>query len=303
MYNYFTQEQKDSIKDMLVAYIERFGSMNKAANNLDRVSAATLSSIVNGRYQNISDDMWRNIRAQVATGTENDPRTAVVETSVTRDLAFCMAENRANKDFIWAISPAGSGKTIASKMARKIRNTYYVLCDEDMKKSDFAIELARAVGLRVNTQKKARTLILDVVKYLREQNDVLIIFDEGDKLSDNVLHYFITIFNHFEDLSGLQTVGVQFISTDYMATRMERGLRYKKKGYQELWSRLGARFYEVDRNTPNDVDAICRARGLVARRDIDEVIKEADRTNYDLRRVSRKINAIMRRNQLQNQES
>lgn len=300
MYNYFTDEKKDEIRAMVVSYIAKFGSMNKAANNLTRVSSATLSAIVNRKYQNISDEMWRNIRAQVATGTKDDPRTALVETSVTKDLAFCMAENRANKDFIWAISPAGSGKTVASKLARTSKNTFYVLCDEDMKKSDFAIELAKAVGIKATTHRKARTLILDVVGYLREMEDVLIIFDEGDKLSDNVLHYFITIFNHFEDLSGMQTVGVQFISTDYMSTRMERGLRCNKKGYQELWSRLGAKFYVVDKNTPNDVVAICQARGLDNKSDIDEVVKEADRTNYDLRRVSRKINAILRRNELQN---
>lgn len=299
MNNYFTDEQKNAIRDMVVAYIGRFGSLNKAANNLDKVSSATLSNITNSKYDNISDDMWRNIRNQVETGKESDPRAVFVETSVTKDLAFCMNENRHNKDFIWALSPAGSGKTVATKLACQAKNTYYILCDEDMKKSDFAIEFARAVGMRVNTQRKARTLILDVVKYLREKEDVLIIFDEGDKLSDNVLHYFITIFNNFEDLMGLQTVGIQFISTDYMATRMERGLRCKKKGYQELWSRLGAKFYEVDRNTPNDVEAICRARGVVNRKDIDMVIKEADITGCDLRRVARKINAILRKQQTQ----
>lgn len=124
-------------------------------------------------------------------------------------------------------------------------------------------------------------------------------FDEADKLSDNIINYFITIFNYFEDMTGSQSVGIQFISTDYIVTRMERGLRYKKKGYQELWSRLGSKFYEVDKNTPNDVEAICRARGIVRQRDIDEVIKEADRTNYDLRRVDRKIKAILSKNKHQ----
>lgn len=291
-----TNEQKDAIQRSLQGYIASYGSQNKAANSLD-VAAATLSAINKGDYSKISDEMWLKIATKI--GGNSEDKQVIVETSVTRDLSFCMNENRTNRDFIWAISPAGSGKTIVAKIARQQENTFYILCDEDMKKKEFALEFARSAGLRVNTQKNARSIIIEVVEYLRERKDVLIVFDEADKLSDNIINYFITIFNYFEDMTGSQSVGIQFISTDYIVTRMERGLRYKKKGYQELWSRLGSKFYEVDKNTPNDVEAICRARGIVRQRDIDEVIKEADRTNYDLRRVDRKIKAILSKNKHQ----
>ncbi len=293
-----TDQQKDTIRLSLQNYISSFGSQNKAANSLG-VAAATLSSIKQGDYAKISDDMWRKIASKIGGEAPAAQEGAIVKTSAIKDLSFCMAENRANKDFIWAISPAGSGKTLAAKMVRQQRNTYYVLCDEDMKKKEFALEFARSAGLRVNTQKNARSIIIEVVEYMCEQNDVLIVFDEADKLSDNILNYFITIFNYFEDILGNQSVGIQFISTDYIATRMDRGLRYKKKGYQELWSRLGAKFYEVDRNTPHDIEAICRARGVNNQRDIDTIIVEADRTGYDLRRVARKIKAILRKQQHQ----
>ncbi len=291
-----TTEQKDAIKANLQAYIASYGSQNKAANSLD-VAAATLSAINKGDYSKISDEMWLKLSTKIGGKTEG--QRVFVETAVTRDLSFCMRENRLNRDFIWAISPAGSGKTIAAKIARNDPNTFYILCDEDMKKKEFALEFARSAGLEVNRSKNARSIILEVVEHIRKRQNVLLIFDEADKLSDNILNYFITIFNYFEDMSGNQSVGIQFISTDYISTRMERGLRYKKKGYQELRSRLGAKFYEVDSNTAYDVEAICRARGIVAQRDINEVIKEADRTRYDLRRVARKINAIMRKNQQQ----
>lgn len=291
-----TTEQKDAIRANIQAYILSYGSQNKAANSLG-IAAATLSAINNGDYTKISDEMWLKLSAKV--GGTNDTQKVFIETSVTRDLSFCMQENRMNKDFIWAVSPAGSGKTIAAKIARNNPNTFYILCDEDMKKKEFALEFARSAGIEVNRSKNARSIILEVVEYIRKRQNVLLIFDEADKLSDNVLNYFITIFNYFEDMSGNQSVGIQFISTDYIVTRMERGLRYKKKGYQEMWSRLGAKFYEVDQNNAYDVEAICRARGVVAQRDINEVIKEAERTRYDLRRVARKINAILRKNKQQ----
>lgn len=288
-----TIEQKNAIQNSLQGYIASYGSQNKAANSLD-VAAATLSAINKGDYSKISDEMWLKIATKI--GGSSGGQQVVVETSVTRDLSFCMNENRANRDFIWAISPAGSGKTVVAKVARQQANTFYILCDEDMKKKEFAMEFARSAGLRVDTSKNARSIILEVVSHLRERKGVLIIFDEADKVSDTVLNYFITIFNYFEDMSGNQSAGIQFISTDAIIARMERGLRYKKKGYQELWSRLGSKFYEVDGNTPNDVDAICRVRGVMRQRDIDEVIKEADKANYDLRRVDRKIKAILSKN-------
>lgn len=291
-----TTEQKDAIKSNLQGYIASYGSQNKAANSLD-VAPATLTAIKKGEYHKISDEMWLTIATTI--GGSREGKQLFIETSVRRDLRFCMDQNRANRDFIWAISPAGSGKTVEAKIARQQTNTFYILCDEDMKKKEFALEFARSVGLKVNVQKNARSIIIEVVEYIRERKDVLIIFDEADKLSDNIINYFITIFNYFEDLTGSQSVGVQFISTDYIVKRMDRGLKCNKKGYQELWSRLGSKFYEVSKNTPNDVEAICRARGIVNQRDINDIIKEADKTNYDLRRVDRKIKAILGKNRHQ----
>lgn len=288
--NLFTIQQKNEIRDLLQVYVDKMGSPVKAANSLTNVSASTVRTVLKGGdYPNVSDEMWRTIKSQVEiTPADNDPKNAIVETTAVKDLLFCMNINRENKDFIWAIADAGSGKTTSTKIMRQQKNVFYVLCDEDMKKSDFAIELARAVGFRVNTQKKARTIIMDVIKYLRELDDVLIIFDEGDKLSDNILYYFITIYNYLEGLAA-----VQFISTSYMIKRMENGLRYNKKGYQEFWSRQGSKFYIVDKNTPYDVVLLSQARGLTAQKDIDIVIKEAEAYNLDMRRAERKIKSIL----------
>lgn len=63
-------------------------------------------------------------------------------------------------------------------------------------------------------------------------NNPLIIFDEGDKLTDSVFNYFISIYNRLEGHSG-----IVFFSTDYIKRRMENGLRYNKKGYKEINSR------------------------------------------------------------------
>ena len=61
-----TNEQKDEIRGLLQAYVGRYPSQNKAANSLTGISAGTVSIILNGRYESISDEMFIKLRAQIA---------------------------------------------------------------------------------------------------------------------------------------------------------------------------------------------------------------------------------------------
>lgn len=284
-------EDKNEIRDRLRDYVGGYDeSPTKAANSLKQVSASTIRTILKGPdYPNISDAMWRSIRNQLRGKKDED--WVFVETPVMKDLYFFLEETQEDMDFSWAISSQGSGKSEAAlKYMNENKNVFYVLCDEDMKKSDFALELARSVGIRVNTQKKARTIIMDVIQELSEMESPLLIFDEGDKLADNILHYFITIYNRLKNYAG-----VAFLSTDYMEKRMELGLRYNKKGYKELWSRIGSKFYKADQNEPYHVDLICRANGITNPSTISIVVKDAEKANLDLRRASKKIRKIRKK--------
>lgn len=49
-----TNEQKNEIREMLQAYVGRYPSQTKAANSLTGISAGTVSTILNGRYESIS---------------------------------------------------------------------------------------------------------------------------------------------------------------------------------------------------------------------------------------------------------
>lgn len=61
-----TNEQKNEIREMLQAYVGRYPSQNKAANSLSGISAGTVSTILNGRYESISDEMFLKLRAQIS---------------------------------------------------------------------------------------------------------------------------------------------------------------------------------------------------------------------------------------------
>lgn len=285
------EESKIAIRESLEKYLERFPSIEAAAITLKGVSASTIRNVRKNDFDNISDEMWRNIRSQIGGSAKTD--WVIVNTSALDDLLFVMKETKEEQGFTWAIAPPSSGKTTAAtKFQEENRNVFIVKCDKSMTKSDFADELARAVGVRVNTVMNTRSKILRVCDYLRELEEPLLVFDQGDKLKDIMIDFFITIYNHIEDV-----VGVLFLSTDYAIKRFENGLRYNKDGYQEFWSRLGRKFYMVEPNNINDVQAIAIENGLSKQTDIKKVEKEASEAYLDLRRVKKVVKIIRKKNQ------
>lgn len=60
-----TIEQKQSIREKLVEYTKRFPTQTKAANSLKGTSAGTVNAILTGKFENISDNMFLNIRSQI----------------------------------------------------------------------------------------------------------------------------------------------------------------------------------------------------------------------------------------------
>ena len=75
---------------------------------------------------------------------------------------------------------------------------------------------------------------------------------------------------------------------------MENGLRYNKKGYKEINSRISRKFFDVNVATEQDVYAICQANGLTDQTEIKRVLREAMQGEYDLRRVKRVVHACKR---------
>lgn len=51
------------------------------------------------------------------------------------------------------------------------------------------------------------------------------------------------------------------MSTDYIKRRVDNGLRYNKKDYKEINSRIGRKFFDLNATSRNDVYAICQANG------------------------------------------
>lgn len=272
---------KEQVRSALIAYRSNYPTLNRAAESLQGVSSATVSQLCNGKYELISDEMFVRIATQIGFAFDS---WNLHEGKTFKEITFTLSDAQAYKNVTWIVGDAGCGKTTAAiEYRRTHRNVFYILCSEDMRRSDFVREIAKQVGAPTDTT-NLRDMLENAISMISFLGNPLLVFDEGDKLTDSVFNYFISIYNRLEGHAG-----IVFLSTDYIKRRMDAGLRYNKKGYKEINSRIGRRFFDVSPTEENDIYAICQANNLTDRADIEEVLKDAKRSDNDLRRVKRCI--------------
>lgn len=277
-----TIEKKNEIRVRLQEYAGRYPSQNKAAASLAGISAATFSALINGKYELISDEMFRRIDAQI--GVQRNDEWVLCDTTLFRELSLTMRDAQDYANVAWAISPAGSGKTTTARAyAAANGNVFMVSCSEDMRRGDFIRELARVIGINVSDM-SLRAALERVTQYLLTLDRPLLVFDEGDKLPDSVFYYFITIYNRLEGRCGMV-----FISTHYIRRRMDIGLSYNKKGYDEIHSRICRKFVELTPANEYEIAAVARANGLSDDKAVRAVVKDAAACAFDMRRAKREI--------------
>lgn len=278
--------QKQEISESLRTYVGRYPSQNKAANSLKGVSAATVSSILNGNWSLISDDMWLKLQSQIQGKKEWQYYNTVALQSLM--LYFKVSQDDSN--VIWITGPAGIGKSTAATIYSQSHTNVYVLrCTSDMTKTEFVRELASKIGIRtagMTVRETLRTIFSELVR----QENPLLIFDEGDKLTDNVLYYYISLYNELEDKCGMV-----FLSTNYMEERMRRGVQRGRKGYDELESRICRRFVPLNLVSSAEVEGICIANGVTGKSAIKQVQQAGHSCGNDLRVVKEKINNELRK--------
>jgi DNA transposition AAA+ family ATPase len=276
---------KQKIAEKLQQYCTRKGSQNKAANSLKGVSASTVSHVLNGDWQLIKDEMWRSIAAQ--TGFKWDNWVAV-ETRDYKLLTGLLTDAQDNALVLAITGEAGTGKSFAARnYIEGNSNAYLLCCAEYWNRKMFLAELLTTMG-RDCSGYRVSEMMTEAVRCLKQAESPLLILDEADKLSDQVLYFFITLYNQLEDHCGLI-----LCATDHLAKRILRGRRQNKKGYKEIFSRIGRKFIELKGLGAADIAAVCRANGVEAPAIIKEVVEDSE---GDMRRVKRKVHAIKHTN-------
>lgn len=273
--------KKQNIANALASYCERYDSQTRAANSLKNVSAATISQMANGKWDLIKDEMWRNVAAQIGY---KDEKWEAVETSGYKRMMKILSDAKENSLVMGICGDAGTGKTFACKQfTSRNKQVYHLCCSEYWNKRVFLSELLLNMG-RDYTGYSISEMMMEAVRCLKMADKPLIILDEADKLNDNVLYFFITLYNQLED-----ECGIVLCATSHLEKKLKKGVKLAKKGYAEIWSRLGRKCVSLKGVTSADIAKICETNGIDDSKDIDDVIADSE---SDLRRVKRRIHAI-----------
>ena len=272
-----TTIDKEKIKTLVDKYCEGFESANQAAKTLKNVSPATISQIRNNNWELISDKMWLNIGKQV--GFQNGDWINV-DTNNYKLLRGLLADAQANSRVHAIIGGAGWGKDTGIKDYKaEYPNVYLINCSEFFNKKYFMVELLRAMGK--STSGTVPEMVERAINYVNSTFRPIIVLNEVDKLKDETLYFIITIYNLTEDKCGIAA-----LATDQLEKRISRGLFLNKKGYQEIFSRFGRRFIELDKPSKADIKLICNANGVS---DEDTIAMIYNSSEGDLRRVKKLI--------------
>lgn len=276
--------KKEQIVNLLWEYVERYESQAKAARSLRDVSSATISQMLHNNWGMIADTMWRNVAAQIGYKENSwelcETRDHALMTKILRDA-------KENALVLAVIGTAGSGKSFTIKhFQASNKNVFALYCNEFWNKKTFMQEILLSMG-RDYKGLSVSEMMIEVVHHIKILENPIIIFDEADKLGDGVLYNFISLYNQLED-----ECGIVLCATSHLEKALQRGVNLNKKGYNEIWSRVGRKCVQLRGVSASDIVAICEANGVTDRDEIQEIIKDSE---SDLRRVKRKIHAIKRR--------
>ena len=268
---------KQAIAERLKQFCEQKGSQNKAANVIG-ISAATVSKVLAGEWSLIKESMWRTIAAQIGLKKK---QWITVETSVYKRVMKVLQDAQEESLCFAVCAEAGSGKSLALKAYAEENEEVFVLsCSEYWNKKMFLSELLRVMG-KASEGMTVGEMMDDAIRELKSMDYPLLVLDEADKLSDNVLYFFITLYNRLED-----ECGIVLMATSFLQKRIEKGYRTNRKGYRELYSRVGRKIVTLGNTTATDIAEVCIANGVEEKRLIKQITEDCD---GDLRRVRRMV--------------
>ena len=278
-----THQDKIQTVEALERMITIKGSANKVAAEMPGVSPATISQMRNHNWELIAEEMWRKVAAYSGSSSNNWNHA---ETSTANELNQFFTDGQAHSLVMAITAKAGTGKShLAKKFEAENKNVFLLSCNEYWDKRWFLRELLAKMG-KDHAGLTLPEMMYKTTQSLKSLESPLIIMDEADKLADQVLLFFITLYNELENHCG-----IILMATHFLEKRIRRGVAMEKKGYREIYSRVGLRFIELEQINFQDVEKICNANGIDDIATIRSIYKDCD---GDLRRVRRLIFANKR---------
>lgn len=276
-----TQQQKTEIQQLALQYVQQFSSQSKAAATLKGISEATLIQILKGRWDNVSDEMFISLGKQV--GYDAKGVWHLEETLPFNNIITLLADAKEYGNVFAMIADSGSGKSATSEWyCTQKENAFVVSCAEYYNKKAFLQKMLEAMGKDGNGY-TVTEMMDNIVEQVLRMKEPLFVFDEFDKLKEEVFLFFITLYNKLEDKCGIVLLG-----TEYLEKRIKRGVNLNKRGYSEIYSRIGRKCIHIPPTSRKEIAVICEANGCTDQETISQIYNTCE---GDLRRVKRAVHA------------
>jgi DNA transposition AAA+ family ATPase len=239
-------------------WIQRLGSQAKVAEKCG-INGGALSTWLRGNYGADTAKLEQTI----AKALDYKANSWVTVETIANYRQIKMVFDNAKSESMWfAISnKAGSGKTetLQDLFNRDKSGTIVFMQAEEWTARQFLTKLIEKTSGAIKGYHTISQLTDMAVSYFNGfslQRPVLII-DEADKLKPSALRTLIPIYNRTEHRLGAVLAG-----TDNLEKEIKKGVDLKRKGFDELDSRLGRSFIHLKGASEADVKAICAANGI-----------------------------------------
>lgn len=235
-----------TLRENLSAFIEQSGySMRKISNELGYASGSIVSLYLSHQYNGNIDELEKRLEAYLQRQSRRKEMVTIehIETDITNQIHNACDIAFEEKDIAVITGYAGNGKTVALTMyANKKPNVVYIEANKSTTLHALKNRIAKELSLSVKGGSAEVTSRIG--QHLRQQ-DMLIIIDQADYLSDNALEYLWQVVNN-EGESGLVLVGLP---------RLINGIKNSRNEHDQLQSRVGICF-QIDTADPDDMKRI-----------------------------------------------
>lgn len=261
-----TTEDKNKIFDLVTLKMQSISSQEQAATQIG-MSGATFSQLLNKKWSNISDDMWRRAGNWIGYSTID---WKIVETKNYKAILSLCADAKRNHRSLAIAGYTGAGKTTG---LRKYANThsgttFYVECKVSMGRKDLLGAILRALGKDVEGSVSYRLqFVCDFL--LTKVDNPLIIFDSTHKCTDQCYEIIQQLTEALERKCGIVISGTERLK-HYILKMAAKG----KSCFPELKRRIGywQPMYDVQRKV---IELICEPYGINDKRAVDYVVRVA----------------------------
>lgn len=203
------------------------------------INNSVFSRLKNGERDGLlRDTQYLNIGRELDVPL-NERKWNIVCTEVYQeieeDILFCKenAKSRIMAD------ECGIGKTVAAKhLSRKLKNCFYVDGSQAKNKILLIRLIAKTIG--IDSFGKVAEVKANIKYYLKSLPDPIVIIDEFGDLDYNALLEVKEMWNGTENACAWYMIGA-----DGLKAKMNRGMRNKKVGFNELFSRFSDKYTTV----------------------------------------------------------